>query len=291
VEQAGADDLVPGFEPETELERRLIADPELREGLAWGTARAGHPEGRVGLHVADILEDIAKEDPQRADLRVIALVHDSFKRLVDPDGPRTKENDHAWLARRFAERYVDDPRLLEAIELHDEPYRRWRDGRRDGPALEDVLARIPDVELYVSFVELDATTEGKDFSFLFWLRFELAARGLLPPAPPRDPMRMAEHGPATAYVQTLETDPADQAAVAAAFAQEVRGARADLPRHVEVLRSVDGMRVTLLFRWEGEAGPHLLAARTLIRRALQRHPVLLRATPQEAHAYAPVRSR
>ena len=46
------------------------------------------------------------------------------------------------------------------------------------------------------------------------------------------------------------------------------------------------MRVALVVRWEGEAGPHLLAARGLVRAALARHPVLLRAKPLEAHAYA-----
>jgi hypothetical protein len=287
VSAPDADDLVPGFEPETELERRLLRDGELRAGLAWGAARPGHPEGRIGLHVADIMEDIGRQDPRRADLRVIALVHDSFKRVVDPDGPRTKHNDHAWVARRFAQRYVDDPRVLEAIELHDEPYRRWRDGAREASALDDLVARIPDLDLFIAFVELDATTEGKDFSFLFWLRYELATRGLLPPAPPQDTARMHAGGTPTAYVQVLETDPEDQQAIAEAIAAETSG-RDDLPGSVEVLRSGDGMRVALLVRWEGESGPHLLAARSLIRRALARHPVLLRARPQEAHAYTTV---
>ena len=33
------------------------------------------------------------------------------------------ENHHAMRARRFAERYTDDERLLAAVELHDRPYR------------------------------------------------------------------------------------------------------------------------------------------------------------------------
>ena len=55
---AGVDELVPGFEPENELERTLIADPELQEGLAWGRPRRGHPEGSVGAHVADLLQTV-----------------------------------------------------------------------------------------------------------------------------------------------------------------------------------------------------------------------------------------
>jgi hypothetical protein len=237
------------------------------------------------MHVADILEDIGHHDPKRANLRFIAIVHDSQKFRVAQDGPPTKENDHAWLAREVAARYVDDPRLLEAIELHDEPYRRWRDDDRDREdLLDDVLARIPDVPLYVDFIELDATTEGKDLSFLFWLRFRLAARGLLPPTPPLDPERMLEGGPPTAYVQSFVTPPEDQEAIAAAIAAEA--GRRRVGGTLEVLSSSDGLRVVLIVRWEGDAAPHVLAARGLIRTALARHPVLLRAKPLEAHDYA-----
>jgi hypothetical protein len=279
------EELVPRFVAETDLERELMADPQVREGLAWGAERWGHPEGHVGMHVADILEDIGRKDPKRADLRFIAIVHDSQKFRVDPDGPRTKENDHAWLAREVAARYVHDPRLLEAIELHDEPYRRWRDGDRDREdLLDDILARIPDVPLYVDFIELDATTEGKDLSFLFWLRFRLAARGLLPPSPPLDPERMLEGGAPTAYVQSLVTPPEHQDAIAAAIVAEA--GRRRLPGDLEILRSADGLRVAVIVRWEGEAAPHVLAARGLIRAVLARHPVLLEAKPLEAHAYA-----
>src|SRR4051794_27187574 len=50
-----AADLVPGFSPETDLERAVSEDPELLAGLAWGEPREGHPEGSVGAHVGDLL--------------------------------------------------------------------------------------------------------------------------------------------------------------------------------------------------------------------------------------------
>src|SRR4051812_30729435 len=65
--------------PETPLEGALLADPRLRAGLEWGAPRPGHPEGRVADHVAAILAGIAPDDPRRNDLRLLALVHDSFK--------------------------------------------------------------------------------------------------------------------------------------------------------------------------------------------------------------------
>src|SRR5947208_1614829 len=95
---------------------------------------------------------------------------------------------------------------------------------------------------------------------------------------------MLEGGPPTAYVQSFVTPPEDQKAIAAAIA--VEAGRRRLAGDLEILRSSDGLRVVLIVRWEGEAAPHVLAARGLIRSALGRHPVLLRAKPLEAHAYA-----
>ncbi len=59
---------------------------------------------------------------ERRALQLIALVHDTFKYRVDLSRPRTFGNHHAALARRFAERYIDDAMVLEIIELYDEAY-------------------------------------------------------------------------------------------------------------------------------------------------------------------------
>jgi hypothetical protein len=79
AELPSVEELVPGFVAENDLERALTAAPELRRGLAWGRPRFGHPEARVGLHVAAILRRIGDYPRSRSDLRLIALVHDSFK--------------------------------------------------------------------------------------------------------------------------------------------------------------------------------------------------------------------
>src|SRR5437763_10895964 len=131
-----AQDLIPGFEPENDLERRLAEDPELLEGLAWGKPRKAHPEGSIGAHVADLLDRLDAEGIQgdeRARLRFIALVHDAFKNKVQEWRPRTGENHHAMRARRFAERDTDAERLLTTIELHDPPYATCRKMPRTGP--------------------------------------------------------------------------------------------------------------------------------------------------------------
>jgi hypothetical protein len=183
---ADASELVPGFHPETPLETALACQPELLAGLAWGKPRPGHPEGPVGHHVADLLRqiDATERDPERRSaLRFIALVHDSFKYQVNHRRPRTGENHHAMRARRFAERFVSDERLLTTIELHDRPYHLWkrlnRTGRLQKDRLERMLARIPDHELFLRFVEIDGSSEAKDQKPVRWFRDLLRERGLV----------------------------------------------------------------------------------------------------------------
>lgn len=181
-----AAEVIPGFEPEGQLERRITADPELLEGLAWGEPRQGHPEGAVGEHVADLLGTLDREEvrgEERAVLRVVAIVHDAFKYRVRDWLPRTGENHHAMRARRFAERYLEDERVLAVIELHDRPYAIWRKmkrrGKLDEAAFGAMIDRIPDPELFLRFIELDGSTEGKRPEPIVWFREELAHRGLV----------------------------------------------------------------------------------------------------------------
>ncbi len=83
-------------------------------------------------------------------------------------------------ARRLAERYSADERLLATIELHDRPYSIWKRMRRTGQEQSDLLdamlERLPDPDLFLRFVELDGSTAGKDPAPVHWFRDELAAR-------------------------------------------------------------------------------------------------------------------
>jgi hypothetical protein len=180
-----AADLVPGFVPETELERAVAEDPDLLAGLAWGKPRAGHPEGTVGAHVADLLATIDQGDfpPEtRRQLRFLALVHDAFKYRVHEWRPKTGENHHATRARRFAERFTSDEGLLATIQHHDGPYAIWRKMKRRGSLDEERFTRmmesVPDPELFLLFIELDGSTEGKRPEPIRWFRSELERRGL-----------------------------------------------------------------------------------------------------------------
>ena len=181
-----AEELVPGFIPEDARERSLAAEPQIRAGLAWGRPRPGHPEGPVRVHVSDLLRTIDEwglTGQRRRELRFLALVHDSFKCQVQEWRPRTGDNHHAARARRFAARFTGDPRLLTTLELHDAPYALWRQMRREGKldeqAFARMLAEIPDPDLFLSFIELDGSTNGKDPEPVDWFRSELRRRRIL----------------------------------------------------------------------------------------------------------------
>ena len=179
-------DLVRGFEPETELERRVASDPELIAGLAWGDPRPGHPEGTVAAHVGDLLARIDEAecaDGDRRRLRLIALLHDSFKYRVQDWRPKAGRNHHAARARRFAERFTDDPGVLSTLEHHDRPYALWRKMRRRGTlderGFERMIGEVADPELFLCFVELDGSTDGKRPEPVVWFRQELQRRDIV----------------------------------------------------------------------------------------------------------------
>jgi hypothetical protein len=183
---AATSQLIPGFRPESDLERAVADAPELREGLAWGEPRPGHPEGPVGIHVADLLRTIdrrGESGERRSVLRFIALVHDAFKYRVHEWLPKTGSNHHAARARAFAERFTGDEATLAVIELHDRPYSLWRKMRRHGgldeAGFDRMMGRIADPALFLDFVELDAGTEGKRPEPTRWFRDELERRGLV----------------------------------------------------------------------------------------------------------------
>ena len=166
------------MEPETPLEARIFADPAWQAGLRWGEPRPGHPEGAVSAHLADVLANVdrvALDADDRARLRLVALVHDSFKGDVDRSRPKTGENHHAMRARRFAERYVSDDDLLDVIELHDDAYIAWRHGDRTGDwgeaeRLATALAhRLGDrLDFYLRFYHADNETDGKRSEHRHW---------------------------------------------------------------------------------------------------------------------------
>ena len=173
------------LEPETDLEAAIMADARWQRGAEWGQPRRAHPEGRIDAHIGEVLANIEREQPgreERAKLRLIALLHDTFKSEVDHSKPSIGGNHHASIARLFAERYVSDPDVLEIVELHDEAYNSWRSGRRNGDwkraeaRAQRLLERLGDrLPLFMAFYRADNASGDKDPEPMRWFD-ELAAR-------------------------------------------------------------------------------------------------------------------
>jgi hypothetical protein len=124
-------DIFRILQPETDLEKLLIAHPIVQEGLLWGEPRYGHPEGKVLYHVPEIYTNINLISPplsweDRNRLRLIALVHDVMKFKEDKSEPRDWSKHHGILGRHICEHLIQDKIVLDIIELHDEAYYCWR---------------------------------------------------------------------------------------------------------------------------------------------------------------------
>jgi hypothetical protein len=166
------------LKPETDLEKSIISDPEFRTGLDYGRPRRGHPEGEIIWHVEEVLENVNKYSTpnNRKNLRLIALIHDTFKYKVNQNLPKSGENHHAMIARRFAERFHLPNEVLEIIELHDEAYNSWQLIRRKSEfyAIErayELIDRLGDnIDLYLTFYQCDNETGNKESDNFQWFR-------------------------------------------------------------------------------------------------------------------------
>lgn len=166
------------IQPETKLEEELLETPEFEKGLNWGKPRFGHPEGKVGIHVREVLENIEQlsiHPNDRKKLRMIALVHDTFKYQEEQTLLAGKKVNHAIIARKFMENYTEDEGLLDLIELHDEAFYIWRqmelknDKAGASARLERMMSRLGEkLNLYFLFFKCDTETGDKILSPLRW---------------------------------------------------------------------------------------------------------------------------
>jgi len=176
------------FRPETDLERHLLWAPEFRHGLLWGEPRFGHPEGQVALHIREVLDNIdgvpSLSKHERVQLRLIALVHDTFKYAEDRSRPRDWSKHHGLLARHFLEPYTSDTSVLDVVETHDDAYYAWLDARHafrnavpNGKSLSKLLQRVGYcLQLYYTFFKCDTQTGDKTQASVKW--FERTVEGI-----------------------------------------------------------------------------------------------------------------
>lgn len=174
-------DLRALLRPETELERHLLTLPDFQRGLMWGEPRFGHPEGKIVLHVREVLENIEcienLPEHTRRQIRLIALVHDTFKYAESRTRPRDWSKHHSVLARHFLERFTDDRAVLDVVETHDDAYYAWlahksETFRQENPekTLEQLLPKIEHCRwLYYLFFKCDTQTGDKLQAPVRWL--------------------------------------------------------------------------------------------------------------------------
>ncbi|MCB9316845.1 MAG: hypothetical protein H6569_11960 [Lewinellaceae bacterium] len=172
--------------PETALEKLLLGQPEFQHGLRWGEPRFGHPEGKVMLHVREVLDNIDLltdlPDTWRAQLRLIALVHDTFKYAEDRSHPRDWNKHHGLLARKFLEQHHSDKTVLDIVETHDDAYYAWLVQKHEPfgkenshKSLENLLPRVDHcLQLFYLFFKCDTQTGDKTQAPLKWFEREVA---------------------------------------------------------------------------------------------------------------------
>ena len=164
--------------PENDIEFELLHQPSFQKGLEWGIPRFGHPEGKVLLHIREVLDNIDKlqlDEKVRQQLRTIAFAHDTFKYKEEKGNPRDWTKHHGALARKFMEKFTHERETLDIIELHDEAYHVWclefyhKQPGAAAQRLDELLVRIEDIiPLYHQFFKVDTQTGDKNQAPLRW---------------------------------------------------------------------------------------------------------------------------
>lgn len=180
-------ELADLLQPEDALENAFLEDAEFRRGLQWGVPRYGHPEGAIWCHILEVnanIDRLAISPSTRRLLRIVSWVHDTFKYLEDRSIPRDWSKHHGVLARRFLENYVQDPLLLNLVELHDEAYYIWRLSTAMGEKNQRVVEKTQQLrhcmggywQLYYLFYKCDTVTGDKTQAPMKW--FEANMKGI-----------------------------------------------------------------------------------------------------------------
>jgi hypothetical protein len=162
------------------IETAIVNDADFIAGASYGKQRSGHPEGQVIYHIEEVLGNIEKfyaDDEDYDELRLIAILHDTFKYKVDQRKPKVGENHHAMIARKFAEKFPIDSDVLSVIQRHDDAYNAWQKGGRHGNWYEaerranqliSGLLIEGCLDLYVKFYRCDNATGDKEQENYEW---------------------------------------------------------------------------------------------------------------------------
>ena len=161
-----------------DIVERVMADVRYLKNIEYGEPRSGHPEGKIKFHIAELEENLEKlvsrgiSEEEYWKLKFIIHVHDTFKADATPDVPILNPNSHASLARKFAAEFSIEEDLLNMIQLHDVNYALWKQlnatGSYDCDRFQSLLDAIQNWDLFLMFLIIDGSTQGKERSKLIW---------------------------------------------------------------------------------------------------------------------------
>lgn len=164
--------------PESTLEETIVQDKHWQEGAFWGEPRPGHPEGKVIYHIHEVLQNVDKATTDktiRQQLRLVTIIHDTFKHLEEKTRPRTDwSKHHAIYALNFAQMHIVDQAVLDVIELHDDAYYAWCADcagykEKSEALLNRLRIRLKDnLQLFYLFFKCDTQTGDKYQSPVNW---------------------------------------------------------------------------------------------------------------------------
>ncbi|PIU56349.1 MAG: hypothetical protein COS89_06110 [Deltaproteobacteria bacterium CG07_land_8_20_14_0_80_38_7] len=110
---------------ESDLERKIINDPVWQVGVLKKSEGKAHTEINVFVHIKDVfqnIENLYTNKDNKSKLRLIAIVHDAFKYLVNERKDKVGENHHGWIAKEYLKNICDDEEVLYVIEYHDKAF-------------------------------------------------------------------------------------------------------------------------------------------------------------------------
>jgi len=160
-----------------EIVEQIVSDSRYLKNIEYGKPRSGHPEGKVKFHIAELDENLEKLAPRVSEdqywkLKFLIHVHDTFKVEAIPDSPILHPNSHASLARKFASEFTDDTDLLNTIQFHDVNFALWKQfaatGSYDLERFSALLETIIDWDLFLMFLIIDGSMQGKDPAKIAW---------------------------------------------------------------------------------------------------------------------------
>jgi len=174
------EEILDIIKPQNGIETAICNNNDFIIGCYYGKPRPGHKEGAVIYHIKEVLANIDKfysDDKDYDKLRLIAIVHDTFKYKVNHNLPKSGENHHGYIAQKFAENYCHNTNVLQVILLHDDAYNAWSIGGRRGDwykakeraiKLIDKLNILDNIDLYIKFYECDNATGDKSQENYDW---------------------------------------------------------------------------------------------------------------------------